>query len=308
MNMMSSSQATDSPALPGYQDLRDRAETAFRTGQIGEAHGLFQAALQVARDSGDPVLIDRAVCNRAAVDVVVGASTEVLTELRSVLNHHLSDTNSWLAAYNLSMMYESRKEFKKGAFYARVADKLARTLRRAEWRVASLNQLGNCLLGDSLFEQATKTYEEAFEHLPANEERRRFLLLENLGYCAVCLGMKRKGLKLLYQGFRGIRRTSTFEELMIAHIDLSFALLETGRYRYSVKHAMAGLQLAEQHGYAEMKRNALYILGQASRLSGHSGRAAGFFHWLQEEFFPDSPEVSSFLHAVDVRPMLNLRA
>ncbi len=301
-------QAPDISILTEYQDLRDRAETAFRAGQIAEAHGLFQDALRVARSTEDPDLIDRAICNRAAVDVVIGASAEVITELRNVLNHHLNDTNSWLAAYNLSMMYEGRKEFKKGAFYARVADKLARNLDKAEWRVAGLNQLGNCLLGDSLFDQATATYEEAFEHLPADEERRRFLLIENLGYCAVCMGMTRKGLKLLYRGFRGIRRTSTFEELMIAHIDLSFALLEAARYRYAARHAMAGLQIAEQHGYAEMKRNALYILGQASRLAGHSNRAAGFFQWLQEEFFPESPEVSSFLHAVDVRPLLNLRA
>ena len=119
---------------------------------------------------------------------------------------------------------------------------------------------------------------------------------------------RQDGLKILYQSLRGLRHTGNFEALMLNHIDLSFALLEESRYRYSAKHAMAGLKLAEEHGYPEAKRNALYILGQASRLAGDADQAAGFFQWLQEEFFPGSPEVSSFLHAVDVRPMLNLRA
>lgn len=291
-----------------YQDLRDRADRAFRDNDPHGAHHLASQALEVAKETGDRILVDRATCNRAAFAIILGAQPDVLVELRAVLNHHWDDTNSWLAAYNMCLFYEDRKEFKKGAFYARMAINFARRLERAEWQASSLNQLGNCLLGDSFFEPAQEAFETAIGLLPSDDARRRYIFLENLGYCAFFMGRKKKGLRLLYESLRGIRRTGTFEPLMVAHIDLSFGLLEEARYRYAIKHAMAALQIAEQHDYPEVKRNALYILGQASRLAGNSDRAAGFFHWLQEEFFPDSPEVAGFLHAVDVRPMLNLRA
>ncbi len=291
-----------------YEALYEQGQLAFQQGNVEHAYEVLDQALELARRAGDRVLIDRAICNRAAVAIVLGSTVEVISELRGVLNHHTDPIASRLASYNLSLAYEQKKDFKKGAFYARIAHNLSCELDRADWKASSLNQLGNCQLGDCLFEDAGSNFAQALALLPPEATISRLGILGNLGYCHVLQGRKQEGLRLLYESLRGLRRAQGFESLMIAHLDLSYALLEIDRPSHALKHAQKGLELADLHGYPDVKRNALYLVGQAFQQSGSAERAAGTFQRLQTEFFPASPEVSRFLMAVDVRPMINLRA
>lgn len=291
-----------------YDELRSLAKTAFREGRVEEALGLFDQALDAARAEGDALRVDRAVCNRAAVRVILGETLEVVPELRTILNHHADAENSRLAAYSLSLAYEQQKDFKKGIFYARVALNYSRLLQRNKWILSSLNQLGNCLMGESLFDDAVACYREALDLIGDQRDFHHWAVLENLGYARVVLGSPKEGLGMLLASLRGLRREGAFENVMVAHLDLSYAYLEIGRPRYALKHAAASLALADRYGYTDVQRNALYLLGQSSQECGSSAEAAEYFHRLQQKFFPSSPAVSQFLMAVDVRGMINLRA
>jgi tetratricopeptide (TPR) repeat protein len=294
---------------PCFDDLWFEGKTALRQGRIEEARGFFDTALEFARREGDPVHEDRAVCSRAAVRIVLGETMEVVPELRDVLNHHSNAENSRLAAYSLSLAYEQKRDFKKGIFYARVALNYSRLLQRKKWILSSLNQLGNCLMGESFFDEATACYNEALEIVGEETSFHRWAILENLGYAKVLLGKPREGLGMLLRSLRGLlREQAATENAMVAHTDLSYAYLEVGRPRYAMKHAMAGMEAAERLGYPDVKRNAMYLLGQSYQEFGRSGDAAGVFEALQREFFPDSPAVAQFLMAVDVKSMINLRA
>jgi tetratricopeptide (TPR) repeat protein len=296
------------PEIRAYDELRARAEATFHEGQTVRAYELFDQALTCAQELGDPIRVDRAVCSRAAVRVILGETLEVVPELRSVLNHHADLENSRLAAYNLSMAYEQKKDFKKGVFYARTAVNYSRLLERQKWIASSLNQLGNCLLGESLFEEAIRCFDEALTLLPEPHGFYHWAILENLGYAETSLGNARKGAKILLRALRGLKTEDAVENVMVAHADLSYTYLELKRPRWALKHAVRALRMAEAQGYEAVRRNALYLLGQSCQEIGDSGRAAGFFVRLQQEFFPSSPEISQFLMAVDVRGMINLRA
>ncbi|MCH9649105.1 MAG: tetratricopeptide repeat protein [Deltaproteobacteria bacterium] len=293
---------------PSYLTLRDRGEAALQAGRPEEAYALFDASLRKANALEDPILVDRAVCNRAAARIVLGKVEAVVPELRTVLNHHADATNSRLAAYNLGRSYEQKKDFKKGAFYARTALNYSQQLERSDWIASSLNLLGICLLGDSLFEEASECFQEALDLLEASQRDRYFTILDNLGYCDLILGRKRRGLERLYRSLRGLRRISSYENRMVCRLHLTFALLDLGHYRLAERHATAALSLAELAVHQEGKKNALYLLGQAYRLGDQPEKAATFFSQLQQEFFPSFPEVSKFLMVVDVLPMINLRA
>ena len=309
---MSSTEATAEAvsALPAhdYEELRSLGKIAFYEGRTQEAFVLFDQALGIARQQGDPLRLDRAVCNRAAVRIIQGETVAVVPELRDVLNHHSDSANSRLASYSLSLAYEQKKDFKKGIFYSRIALNYSRLLQRKKWILSSLNQLGNCLLGESYFVEATDCYNEALGLLEEKDGFHYWAILENLGYAKVVLGEPEEGLRLLVRSLRGLRHEQAVENTMVAHLDLSYGYLEVHRPRYAMKHAMAGLEAAERLGYPDVKRNAMYLLGQSYQEIGRSADAAGVFESLQQEFFPASPAVAHFLMAVDVKRMINLRA
>jgi len=309
MNLVETT-AESMPMVSGldFDELRSLGKIAFYEGRTQEASELFEHALEIARREGDPLRLDRAVCNRAAVRIIQGETVAVVPELRDVLNHHSDSSNSRLAAYSLSLAYEQKKDFKKGVFYSRISLNYSRLLQKEKGILSSLNQLGNCLLGDCLFDEATDCYNEALEILGEKDGFHYWTLLLNLGYAKVVLGKPEEGLRLLLGSLRGLRREQAIENTMVAHTDLSYAYLEIGRFRYAMKHALAGLEMAEKLGYPDVQRNAMYLLGQSYREIGRTSDAASTFQRLQQEFFPDSPAVAQFLLAVDVKSMINLRA
>ena len=95
---------------------------------------------------------------------------------------------------------------------------------------------------------------------------------------------------------------------MFPRLGLSFAYLEIDRPERAVIHARRGLDLAEQAGVQAQMKNALYLLGEAEKLSGNEPEAHLYFTRLQEEFYPQDPVIPDFLMVTDVRKLINLMA
>jgi tetratricopeptide (TPR) repeat protein len=289
-----------------FEELRSRGERAVRLGKLEEAETHFDQAVDWAREHGEPRQVDLGVCNRAAVAIELSHGEGELPRLREILLRN-DPYNCQLAAYNISRHYELTKNYKKSLFYARIALDRAQVLGRREWLAASHNLIGNTLLAESFIEKASDEYRKALELSP-DLTAARGQILDNLGYCRILQGRYKEGYSLLYASLRLLRRHGARRQEISARLDLSFAHLETGRYRLSQRHAMTALDLAESLGESDSVKNALYLLGDVANLSGDIDTALAYFNRLHREFFPEAAYLPEFLLAVDIRKLVNLHA
>jgi hypothetical protein len=61
-------------------------------------------------------------------------------------------------------------------------------------------------------------------------------------------------------------------------------------------------------GHDEWVKNALFLLGEAEKLWGHTLDAYEHFSELQSRFYPNEPFIVSLLMTTDIRGMINLMA
>jgi tetratricopeptide (TPR) repeat protein len=291
-----------------FEDLNRRGHEAAEAGRLEEALGLFDEMVAWAQRRDANELIDLALCNRAAVAVVLGRGETELPRLRKILLRNEDPVNCRLAAYNIARHYELNRNHSKALFYARIARERAEQQGRRDWVASSHNLIGNILLAESFVEEAAREYARALALMPEEPSVWQARILDNLGYCRVLQRRDAEGYSLLYRSLGGLRRSGAERYLISTHIDLCFAHLETGRYRHARRHGARALALAERMADLDAVKNALYLLGEAANLSGDVIGACRFFSRLQREFFPDVNYLPGFLLAVDVRKLVNLHA
>jgi tetratricopeptide (TPR) repeat protein len=291
-----------------FDTLRDLWQREIEAGHLEEAETLIRRSLAWAEAHGDPRQIDAAVCNLAAVGIHLGRGESEIPRLREILLRNSDPANCRLSAYNISIYYQFAKNYKKSVFYARIARDRSEQIGRRDWISSSHNQLGNALLGESLVEEACREYDKALSLMSLETSVWRAGVLDNLGYCRILQERYREGYALLYESLRMLRRMGSWRYEIMPRLDLCFAHLETGHYRYAWRHGAMALGLAERAGHQDAVKNALYLLGEAANLSGDSSAAHDYFARLQRDFFPDSAYLPGFLMAVDVRKLVNLHA
>jgi tetratricopeptide (TPR) repeat protein len=291
-----------------FEELRDLGEEAVQAGRLEEAESLFDQALNLVQENGEPWQIDLGICNRAAARIWLGRGESELSRLREILLRNANPHNCRLAAYNVARHYELTKNFKKSLFYARIALERSETLGRRDWMASAQNTIGNVLLAESFVDEACQRYETALDLMPEDHSVWRAGILDNLGYCRVLQRRYGEGYRLLYQSLRILRRYGSERYLVPPLLDLSFAHIETGRYEHAQRHAATALKIAEATEQNDAVKNALYLLGEAANLSGDTQAAQGHFMELQRGFFPAASYLPSFLMSVDIRKMINLHA
>ncbi len=304
--MLFFSQPTMAPAQRSFRQLRDEGRRAVEAGRLAEALELLDEALERAREREEESLVDLAICNRSAVLVSLERQQEVMSPLRQILVRNRDTKTCALAAYNLSRAHESNKEHKKGLFYGRIARDRALAI---DWLVAeSHNQIGNCLMHDSRFEQAATEYRQALELLSEDPSVMRALAMANLGYCLMMRGKLRPGVRLSFQSLRWFRRFGARLYEAWPHLDLCYAYLEMGRFRRAREHGRRALEIGEEIGESGRIKTALFLLGDVERTAGDLDAAWEHFSRLQQEFYPDSPQVAELMIAVGMRQVVPLRA
>lgn len=291
-----------------FESLNQRGHAAAEAGLLDEAIAHFDQLLAVARQTGDPRLIDLAFCNRAAVAIVLGEGEREIGRLREILMHNVDPVNARLAAYNIARYFEVSKSFKKALFYARIAHERSCLQGRRDWIASSHNLIGNILLAESFVPEAVEEYEKALAAMSAGSQVWMARILANLGYCRVVQHRPAEGFTLLFKSLRILRSHGAERYQMTTHLDLCFAYLEAHRYGRARKHGEAALAIAERLGESEAMKNALYLLGEAANLSGHEVTARRYFSRLQSDFFPQADYLAPMLLAVNVRKLVNLHA
>jgi hypothetical protein len=139
-----------------YRRYRALAIEAYSGGRPHKAEGLFFKALEAARRGGDQDLEDIAFCNWAGAKAALRDVQGLLAPLGEILVRSRHPANRRLAAYNMSLVYEHRRELDKGLFYARIAQEQSCQMERPEprWVASAHNQIGNFLVADSRFSEA----------------------------------------------------------------------------------------------------------------------------------------------------------
>lgn len=300
--------ASDGTSDGRYRGLAQAALAEKRQGRFVEARALYEQALAEARRLGEPDRIDRALCNHAAIVIALEDPTSVRGPLRAVLMRRTSNASAFLAADNLSWIYEQQKDFKKGLFYAQVATNHAQATEKRDWLASTYNQTGNCLVGDSRFEEAAEAYRKALELTPKEPSAKRALMMSNLGYCAAMLEDTELAFELAFRSLRWLRRFGDERGCGWAHLDLCHAYVQIGRFRRACHHGSRALELAERVGEAGLLKNVLFMFGEAQQQSGNMDAAYELFSRMQESFYPEQPQLIELLLAVDLRQMVNLRA
>jgi tetratricopeptide (TPR) repeat protein len=294
-------------AETAFERLRDQGHQALDAGRLEEGAEILQRALELAREQGDARLVDTALCNRAAAVIELGRGAGEVPRLREILVRNGDPANCRMAAYNIARFYELTKNYKKALFYARIARDRSEQLGRQDWLASSHNLIGNTLLAESFVDEAAAEYEKALA-LTSPASHIRAPIIENLGYCRILQHRYREGYELLYRGLALLRHAGSPRREALNRLALSFAHLETGRYRHCWRHALAALELAESIGDCTSIKNALYLLGESAQLSGDAETARRYFTRLHREFFPDASYLPDFLLAVDIRRLVNLFA
>ncbi len=291
-----------------YVALRQRAREHLDAGDLQAALTLLDKAHDEAKRLGDVDRIDRALCNRMAVAISLGDYADARGPLRAALMRRTSDASAFLASIALARAYEASKGYKKGLFYAQVAQRHARAANDDRWLSSAFNIEGNCLVGDSHFERAMTAYRRALALLSEAPSSRRASIMLNLGYCATTTGQETEAFALAFSSLRWFRRAGDRRRCGWAHLDLCFAYSQRDRARRAVRHGRRALTLAEASGEAGLIKNVLFMLGGAEQQAGDIDAAYRCFDRLQREFYPDQPQLVELMLAVDLRQIVNLRA
>jgi len=290
-----------------FEELRDEGRHALEAGRLAEALELFEEALARARAIDDQNLIDLATCNRSIPMIPLGRAREAMPELRQILVRNPDAVTCSFAAYNLARAHETSKEYKKGLFYARIARDRALATGREDLLAGSYNLIGNCLMSDSFFAEAAAEYRRSLGLLPEESSGQRALVMANQGYCLMMLDRLRDGMRLSFAALRWFRRCGARLYEVWPQMDLCYAYLELGRYRRAREHGRRALALAEESGEIECTKIALFLLGDTERSDGDLEAAWDYFSTLQQDHYPDSPEIVEFMLQVGIRQVVNLR-
>lgn len=305
--------------LEEFHALRARWTALVAEGDFAGALELVEAAAAWAKTHGDATLLDRVLCNRAAIALELGRGEDLVPGLRTLLMRSDDRENAFLAAYTIARYYELAKESKKGLFYAQLARDRTADLDLPR-RGSSLNLIANFLVSECRYEEALATYAEAEGCLAraalaplagggeAADRLRAAVIGYNVGYCRVVTGDVREGLAKLYRSLRTLTALGASRHVLLASLDLSFALLEAKKPLLARRHADRALALAERFEDPVSRKNALYLSGAAASAAGDELAARRRFAELQGAFFPEADYLPDLLLRVDVRQLVNLKA
>lgn len=290
------------------EQLRESAWSEVYSGRIGRGLELHEEAVRIAEDNGDPHMRDAALCGRATLWIETGEIAEAQPVLRRILMQNADSLNSFRAAYALSRSYELQRDLEKAGFYARIAHRNSRQTADPLQLSCSYNQLGGLAMIASDFESALPLLQQALTLLPETPSVARALVLDNLGYCEGILGQWRKGFRSLFASLMLLRRLGAHGFEAVPRLSLAYGYLEIGRPNRAFQHAKRAFALASQQESLEPQKYGLFLLGEAEKQRGNPLAARYYFHRLQENFYPDSPEVPDLLLFINVQQLVNLKA
>ncbi len=289
--------------LEGYRDFKRGVESSHQ-GDFETASLRFRKAKDWAVRHHDTRLEDRAVASGWSIVIAQGEFDRPLPELRTIL-HRGDPENCFLAAYNIACAFESKKEYRKGQFYAQVALQHAKTVERSEWMGWVINLLGSFHMALGDIPTAMEHYRSALRYIDTSNPGWIALVQQNIGYGHLISGDPTQGFRYLYHSLRTARRLGL--ETSLIHLDLAWGFVDTGNSRLALKHSQKALTFAKTEGDKENTKNALLLLGQSARHLTQKSLADECYSKL-ESFYPGQEQWISMVKNINVNSLISLRA
>ncbi len=283
------------PWAGSYATLRDRARQALDRAEYKKAEKLFEWAYVEATRRRDPALQERAYCNLTVAAHATGSAERYLAGIRAILGTGTDRMARFLAAYNLAFVFEHHTARRKARFYAQVACQQAAALDDTLPAAAAAYNLGRLWLGESRLERAQRSIETSIELLDERSDALNHALeTSTLGYCLALMGQKRRALALLEASVAAITRAGYRLYEPAVHLNFGFALLEMADFERAHHHAERALEVPCDR---PDRKHALYLSGEAASILGRRVTARERFGQLQDEFYPQIPNLADELAA-----------
>jgi len=296
-------------SLERYLRLTDLAQRAFQRARLERALTLFSAAEREAGVMADRELQDRAFCNRCVVLLELERLDGAVGELKHVLMRSRDPFTSWMAAYYTAQVYEVEENIPRALFYARRASELANACGERRARKGSVNQLGVMALRDSHFGEAADNFRVALELAAEDGEDPVNLAVarDNLGYCLMCTGSVSEGLDLCSDAAATLEALGSRHLLPEVYQDLCYGELQQSRIAEARAFGERALALAHEFSHPTVERNTLMLLADATLEAGDEEAADAYLGRLASHY-PDFAGMKAFMHAFNVREVINLKA
>lgn len=291
-----------------YDRLRDEIRALVRSGHYDDALPLAEEAFALAGELADERRIARASLNLAVISVFTGRSGEQVADLRRILMRNYDAETSFIAAYNLCLAYELKKEYKKMLFYARIARDRAEASGHDGYLASSHNQIGNGYTAESFFGEAIEHYRRALSLSAPALDQVTVPVSFNLAYCEILDGDWRTGFGRLFACLRWLRSHPMSEYQAQTHLALAVGYLELGRVERAWRHGRRALAHAERSGKVDTIKAALFQMGEIERAGGDLEASYDYFSRVQQRFYPDQPDAPALLAGVSMAKVVNLWA
>ncbi len=303
--------ARDSAALRSQSEaLRSEAVAYLEKGEFAASLARYDESLESALETADAAFVDWIFACRAAAAAEAGPAESELIELKKILLRCRESQTAFRAAYNAARIYELKRDFRKAAFYARLARQHAAEIGDPLLLAGAESTQGTLLVVDSRFEEAAECYRRALEtsappvRVPALF---RALWQDNLGYCLLALDRTSEGLPLVHDALETIEKAGATAHTVFPLMDLCFGYLKGDRYEEARYFGEACLERAPLSGDDTIERNVLYLLGEACHLGGDEDAARDYFDRLAS-LYPDFRNLRAYLEVFDFRNVINLRS
>ena len=289
---------------------RRDALAELEKGAFAAALACYDAALASAREVADPAFVDWIYVCRAAAASELGPAETELVELKRILLRTRDSQTAFRAAYYSAAIYRFRKERNKVFFYANLARRHAEEIGEPRLIGACFNEVGNALAADSRFGEAAAAYRSALERTASEAgllSVPRAQWSDNLGYCLIAEDRVAEGLTLVHAALDTLEKESARGFTVYPLLDLCFGYLKQDRYEEARWFGEEGLSRVAVAGDLEAEKNLLYLLGEASHLSGDAAASQDYFDRLAR-LYPDFRNLRAYLDVFDFRNVINLRS
>jgi tetratricopeptide (TPR) repeat protein len=290
--------------------LRSEAVAYLEKAEFAAALAKYDEALETASETGDASFVDWMFACRAAAAAESGPAEGELVELKRILLRGRESQTAFRAAYTAARIYELKRDFRKAAFYARLARQHASEIGDPLLLAGAESTEGTVLTVESHFEEAAACYQRALDASapPARVSKiHRAVWQDNLGYCLLALDRTSEGLALVHESLETLESAGATPHTVFPLLDLCFGYLKADRYEEARYFGEACLERAPLRGDDSVEKNVLYLLGEASHLGGDEDAARDYFDRLAS-LYPDFRNLRAYLEVFDFRNVMNLRS
>lgn len=292
----------------GYEEVREHGVRALEEGRYEDALDAFRQALAVAERGGELERIHAARCNVSLALWQLERTDEAKQGLREIILASQEDRTVAAAALWHSAILSREQNFERALQYLGIARQRASAAGDRKLETSAHIGVGNIRLNLGEHEEALACYEQAAALIGDDPEARMEWAVnrKNEGYVLALMGRFREAFAALNEALAIARDEDNSWVVALTYQDQAYAYLLRNHLRRAEKAALHAIAVSRKHGYADVMKNACFIVMEVSIRQDESAKFDLYFEKLQD-LMPNIRLSKSFFRMFDITDILNLR-